>query len=308
MTPSTKVLVYYGYTFGAETRSDALWQLERSMGSFRRHNPNIEARIFAYGEPPPGFRQIADRYAVAIEPAGDYRARLEAIAPECGDLLARYPVLPKYLALDRLRDASADTLLYVDADTYFLGPVELLLEAHRGADLYAREEPCSRRSALGYRPAYLNEELLRDIAAAEACNFVPPFNTGVMLFNRRSWERIADRLPFLVSCILRFMVFMALRSTRQGMRDLDLLREQVDLASLPSPLPYPSRNLFIREEVSMWLAAGREPGVSVDFFPTSHVLQGDEFERLADVSPVLIHYYSVNLPRFGAWLEAASAP
>ena len=159
----------------------------QSIRSLRRHNAAVEVHLVLYGEVPSAIVREAERQRVALHCVGSFRERLEDVCPGHADALSAYPALHKTLSLRFLPARRSRQVLYLDCDTFFFGDVASIFASHQSRHFYAREEPWSRRSPYGYRPSYLDEDALARICAAERLRFVPPCNTGVMLFNHGLW-------------------------------------------------------------------------------------------------------------------------
>ena len=73
---------------------------------------------------------------------------------------------------------------------------------------------------------------------------------------------------------------------------LDLI-EQPDV----DDLPFPSSNLWILDQVSLWLTLGHVPGLTHGFLSRDHVLQGGEHNEEGRRT-VVHHYFGVDKTAF----------
>jgi len=72
---------------------------------------------------------------------------------------------------------------------------------------------------------------------------------------------------------------------------IDLL-EQPDV----SDLPFPSRNVWILDQVSLWLVLGHVPGVTHGHLSRDHVIQGAEDSE--SETKVVHHYFGMDKTAF----------
>ena len=201
------------------------------------------------------------------------------------------------------------SLLYVDCDTHFFGDVARFFERYAEADLYSREEILSRSSHFGYNPEYLDEEAFEAVAKAENGHAIPPFNTGVVMFNHGAAQKLATELPAFLSYIIRFFLWL---DDNRGRHDLEWVEPALkklptgaERNSMGTALAYPSANPWICEELAINLTLGRISGVTTDFFRMDHVLQGGEFgmENISFSDVVVCHYYTGLMDRFFDWIS-----
>jgi len=304
-------LVYYSL-FAGRWAAMAARQLVRSVESLRAHNRSIPVRVFVFGEIEAATRAALEGLGVTLEDAGDYQARLARFCPpHAAEVLARSPVLHYALSLSLVDAPPATCVLYLDSDTRFFGDVEALFERYRDLDVYAREEPGSRRSHLGYSPALIDEDALATLAAQEGARPVPPFNNGVLLFNHGAFRRVAAALGGLFDLVFRFSVGLALRPGAEKESDVVHLREHKARLVAPGDearaLACPTQNVWIKDEIALWLALGKIPEMRVGLFSRHDVLQGDEFKGVGLSTHLLAHYFTVNTERFDAWAAQRSA-
>jgi hypothetical protein len=306
-------LIYYTYSMppGGMTAADE-WRLLNSITSLRAHNRTIPVRLFTFARLPEPLAARLSAHDVGIELIGDYACHLrDFCSPATSEALSRFPLLHKWTCLARLATADVEQILYVDADTHFFRDVAACFERYRECALYAREEPFSRRSPLGPRPAHLDEEaldaLVRDLGLAP----IAPFNTGLILFNQGAWRAVAERLREFVDYVWRFTLWLVDRPEPGDTVDLVYLREQrqrlVPPEELPRALPYPSHNRWLREEIAIWLALGGAPGLRCGGLERADVWQGGEFATEAVGHRVAAHYFSANTEAFRSWLVHPAA-
>ena len=78
---------------------------------------------------------------------------------------------------------------------------------------------------------------------------------------------------------------------------IDLL-EQPDVADLP----FPSSNVWIIEQVALWLTLGHIPGLTHGHLSRAHVRQGDEDDE--SETKVVHHYFGMDKTAFLSALSA----
>lgn len=105
----------------------------------------------------------------------------------------------KWLAL---RDVAAmDDVLFVDADTVFLGPAEEFFE-HSSREFYAVEEMGTRLNQPGVdgveRNLHVSRRRLNAFRLRHELAAGPIFNSSLMLFNRGAHRKMIDRLPLIL--------------------------------------------------------------------------------------------------------------
>jgi hypothetical protein len=250
-------------------------------------------------------------YRAVLFEQGPYDRRLASLCPSGWRALARYPPLCKHLNFRQLVGLGASRVLLCDCDTVFLADVARLLERYSGVHLAAREEVHTSRSLYGADHRFIDESLLRGLAAADGARPVPPFNTGVVLVAHEVVQWLAALEALAVDYAWRFLLWMALHpvSGEEAMYgELEAAEETrsfAGAADLARALPYPSANRWILEEVALWLVLGHVPGLRTMDFDRADVVQNGEF---AGTSPdragwIVCHYYSQNLARIAAWLR-----
>lgn len=310
---SPQRLVYYSL-FAGPWAAAATKQLLDSLASLRAHNTRIPVRVFVFGRLPLESVAAIEEHRAVVEDCGDYEAALARFcAPNVAETFARLPVLHYALSLARLDLPPSAQVLYLDSDTHFFRDVEELFDRYRELDIYAREEPYSRASHLGYDARLVDEEAIDALAASEGARRVVPFNNGVMIFNHGAWTKIAARLDELLRITFRFAVALALRPGSEKQSDVVYLRENrarlIGASDEAKALSCPTTNVWIKDEIAIWLTLGKVADLRVGLLSRHDSMQGDEFMRLDLPSHVLAHYFSLNGPRFAAWVsEHATTP
>jgi hypothetical protein len=316
---SVKRLVSYSIVAAdPEWRSVIARQTLASIQSLRAHNKSIPVLVTLYSEMPE-LASALTRYDVSIRLPGSYRAQLARVFPRGAQVLARHPVLHKFLNFGEIDALDPEQLLILDCDTLFFQDVEELFAKYADSDCCAREEHSCRRSARSYDPGYINEELLLELAASEGTSAVPPFNAGVLLLNNKLWRRVPVA-PTLISYVWRFSIWMA-QHRQQGPAPchdsaigVDFLRNHfrkfVSSEDEATALQFPSGNRWIVDEVALWLTLGTIPDLKYRDFDTADVLQGGEILSREPNSAdwIVAHYYSVNMKPLASWLERYSPP
>jgi hypothetical protein len=296
-------LVYYSLATDAGPRASvAVRQLLRSAASLRAHDGDVAVRVYLYGDLPAGDRAELDALDVAVIAAGSSEALVARFCPpRMSEVLARYPVLHKLGSLALLEDERAAQVLYLDSDTFFFRPVGALFDAHRGGDLWAREE----KDEDGPGPLFEREGARR----------ITMPNTGVMLMNRGAWRRLAARLPDLFRDVFRFSVWLTAQPSIPDLRDLAHLAAHLARLVTPedeaSALPFPRASAWIREELAFALTLGKIPGFELGLFDRREVLQAEEMFEPGAGEQIVAHYLSMHERDFERWQGArdlAAAP
>jgi hypothetical protein len=286
--------VYYSLANLGDGRYERQWL--QSIRSLRRRNASVEVHLVLYGPVSNAIVRESERQRVALNCVGGYRERLEQACPEYADALSGYPALHKMLSLRFLPLRNARQVLYLDCDTFFFGDVASIFVNHQSRHIYAREEPWSRRSPYGYRPSYLDEDALARTCAAEQLQFIPPCNTGVMLFNHGLWAALAAASERSLTYCWRLLASIC-EHDELARECSPALREKVRQGLMRSPeqppLPYPSTNWWIVEEIATLLMLGSLERLTHDVLRRADVAQNGEF-KCADGSslPTLVHYFS----------------
>ena len=285
---------------GPPQQTDFHTQLMYSVKSLRVYNRNVPIHVFLYGEHLSDYIGKLSDLGVTIHQMGPYADAIKRIRPRAFRTLANYPVLHKWLNLSELGKLRPSQILQTDCDTFFFGDVGVLFERYTERQFYAREEPSSRASHYGYDQTYLDEDALFTLARREGAAVVNPYNIGISLVNHGLWTEIAKRSDKFLSYAFRFAAGVASNPrTRQmlwpGLAEL----VAQDLAEEPeeSELPYPSSNLWILDQVALWLTLGQIPGLTHGFFSPDDVVQGAD-EPGFGKNKIVHHYYGTDKTSF----------
>lgn len=314
MQSGKKQLVYYSMSLNERAYEKVVGQFLQSVESLRRYNSEIPIRTVVTG------RALKAQDRARLKALSVTVVRTRPYADEIGDFLpsgwakamALFPLVHKWLNLQYVVDEDFDQLLYLDNDTYFLRDVAELLAESTSADVYAREEPYSKKSWLGRDLSYLDEKAYLALTRREKVRCVTPFNCGVVLLKRRAAVWLAENLDVFLEYLLRFSIWMCKNpnvSTHPYAVELDYVVAAREWGLHERPprrkeLPFLGRNRWIVEERALWLALGNTR-FSVKCFERSQVAQGIEFAVLRSRRdrPHLVHYYGVNGPAFAEWRD-----
>lgn len=153
------------------------WLVRRCVASSRRTGTRLPVVVLASRDAALDTGDLAGVEVVRVEPGR-----------------GTTPFLEKWR---RLSSLDAERVVYLDADTICLEPLERLLDRYRAADVYAREEAGTQRGAVpGGFPAQVDwGELDRQRRAA--VRRPPVLNTGVLVLNNgvcRRLEPVLERL------------------------------------------------------------------------------------------------------------------
>lgn len=275
-------------------------QLFHSVKSLRTYNTAVPVHVFLYGEHPRVFVNGLEGKGVIVHNMGLYEDAVKRIRPRAFRTLMRYPVLHKWMNFHKLAPLGPSQVLQIDCDTFFFADVEILFEHYADCHFYGREEPSSRASHYGYNPHYLDEDKLIELARREGAIAISPCNIGVSMLNHGVWNGISTRLEILLAYVFRFVASMARNQQTPG-RLWPELAEVVMLDLLEQPeiedLPFPSSNVWILDQVALWLTLGHVPDLTHGHFSRAHVLQGGEDGATCDTK-VVHHYFGVDKNAF----------
>ena len=283
----------------------------RSTASLRQYNTNIPVWVFVYGDLPSTAAALLEADHIGVKPVGTYVASLGKLSPHA-EALSNHGVLCKYLPLAELADVEVAQLLLVDCDTFFFDDVSKLFERYAECECYGREEPFSPYSA---HPdaAYLDPGALAALLKSEALHEVPTLNAGALLLNRGLHRKVAPLLGFMLDYTSRMMMWLRLHHdgalpymTPECDPNSGAGGAPVGSAKLAqAPLPFPSSNVWIVDEVALWMMLGRLPEVSCGIFAWHDFLQGQEFLSASreQTSALGCHYFSVNEDVFTDWVK-----
>ena len=281
---------------GPPRKTDYYEQLIYSVKSLRLYNKSVPIHVFLYGEYLSGFIAELEDQGVTVHQMGAYVDAIRRIRPRAFRTLANYPVLHKWLNLPELERLNPSQILQTDCDTFFFDDVDVLFERYSERHFFAREEPSSKASLYGYDPAYLDEDALFELARREGAAWINPYNIGVCVLNHNLWTEIAKRSDKFLSYVFRFVAWIARNPKTRAML-WPGLAELVAQDRLEEPevseLPFPSSNVWIIDEVALWLILGEVSGLTHGFFSPDDVVQG-EVEDGFGKTKVLHHYFGTD--------------
>ena len=285
-------LVYY--SLAPQHRGPLENQWLQSIRGLRRYNREIAVHLVVYGAVPARIRSEANRSDVLVHELGDYARYLTGVYKH-GASLAKYRTFHKFLSLAHLPTQNGSQVLYLDCDTFFFDDVGKLFNSYSSCDWYAREEPYSRQSHLGYDPAYLDESALECAARNEGLEPILPFNTGVCLLNNGVWDRLGQLQSTYLEFAWRLFAGMnlngALAPKPRRMTALDHSPSEDNRSRL---LTHPSNNPWIIDEVALWMTLGGLRPMSLGLFDRKHVAQNGEILTALKDGPgcIVAHYFS----------------
>lgn len=293
-----RIVTYSLSVTGPPQATDYHEELINSVKSLRTHNRVVPVHVFLYGEHPSAFLTELEDEQVTVHQMGSYSDAVRRIRPRGFRTLERYPVLHKWMNFHKLASLGPSQVLQIDCDTFFFDDVEILFDRYSDCHFYGREEPASKASHYGYFPDYLNEDKLFALARREGAKQVNPYNIGVSVLNHGLWNEIAKRTEMFLSYVFRFAAGMARNPETRGKLWPELaqvvmvdLLEQTDVEDLP----FPSSNLWILDQVALWLTMGHVPGFTHGHISRDHVLQGGE---TSEAKVVVHHYFGVDKRAF----------
>lgn len=285
--------VYYSISIGEDERVQRQWLA--SIASLREYNKSIPVSLVLYNKIPEFLVRAADRFGVEICYAGSYVDAIALFCPRWAEPLSCYPTPHKLFSILCLAVQDISQLLYVDCDTFFFGDVLALFEKYTIAQWYAREEPSSLMSPMGYDPTYINEELLCRTFNLEHLNYVPSYNTGVVLLNNGLCQTLISHRQVFLENAQRLLVGLYRNQTQVTELPAVLRRAIAAIVSNEdTALEFPSTNWWILDQVALWLTLGRIPGLTHEVFSAQDVTQGTEYlNAYAQVAPHIVsHYFS----------------
>jgi len=295
-----RIVTYSLYVDPPKRHTDYHEQLIYSVKSLRRYNQSVPVIAFLYGEHSATFKARLAEHGVEVHPMGVYEDAIRRFFPGPFRALTTYPVLHKWLNFSTLEDLTLSQILQSDCDTIFFDDVEILFRTYTEKDFYAREEPASRASHYGYDPHYLDEDALSRVVESEGAIAIDPCNIGVCILNHGLWREIARRTDTFLSYAFRFAAGIARDPHRR-----DLLWPQManavahDLMQTGevAALPYPSSNLWILDQMALWLTLGHIPNLTCGFLSPDHVVQGT-YEPGFGHAKVVHHYFGTDKVAF----------
>ena len=290
-----RIVTYSLSSSGPPETTDYHEQLFNSVKSLRAYNRAVSIHVFLYDEQPHVFITGLQREGVTVHQMGSYEAAIRRIRPRAFRTLVRYPVLHKWMNFHKLVSLGPSQILQIDCDTYFFADVDILFDRYSDCHFYGREEPSSKASHFGYDPHYLDEDKLFALARREGATPMNPYNIGISMLNHGLWSELAQRIGEFLDYVFRFAASMA-RHPEMRERLWSELAEvvMIDLLEQPdvSELPFPSSNLWIIEQVALWLTLGHIPGLTHGHLSREHVRQGNEYNEYE--TTVVHHYFGVD--------------
>lgn len=310
--------MHYSLSFpdNEHARHALIWQFGVSIGSLRRVSPAVPVALFVHGAAAPQIAEVCRAHDVTLVEAGPYERRLRELCPAGGVPLSRHPLLHKLLNFSALSASAFSHILYSDVDTVFFRDVCELQTRYGAEDLVAREEVHSGRSHHGADLTFINEPLLLELCRHEQAAWVPPINTGVLLFRRETVRALAELEGVFVDYAWRFLTWEAINpatgiaAAYGELEAASLARSYVRHVDTTRALPFPSANRWLLDEVAFWLTLGHLPGLRVADFSRVDVAQGGEYflDGRPQQDPVVFHYFSQNTQAVHDWLLGRSAP
>jgi len=303
-----KIVTYSLSAGGPPKRTQYHRELLVSVKSLRRFNRSVPVHVFLYDEHPADFMTELEGHGVHIHQKGSYEEAIRRIRPRAFRTAASCPVLHRWLHLSELEPFAPSQILQIDCDTFFFDDVELLFDRYAERHFYAREEPLSKASHYGYDPTYLDEEALLDLARGEGASQFGPYNMGVSMFNHGVWTEIYARRETLLTYVFRLTAGLCRNPAIQDKRRPDVAALlALDQAEEPdvAELPFPSRNLWIVDEVAFWLTLGQVRGVTHDAFSRADVRQGGESSG-GNKKQIIYHYFGIDKTAFLLRMDKAA--
>lgn len=294
-----RIVTYSLSSTGPPQTTDYHEQLFNSVKSLRTYNSAVSVHVFLYGEHPNVFIAGLEGEGVTVHAMGSYEDAIRRLRPRAFRTLVRYPVLHKFMNFHKLASLGPSQVLQVDCDTYFFDDVEILFDRYADCHYYGREEPSSKASHYGYDPHYLDEDKLFALARREGATPVNPCNIGVSMLNHGLWTEISKRTSIFLNYAFRFIAGMARNPETRGRLWPELAEVvMIDLLEQPdaSDLPFPSSNVWILDQVALWLTMGHVPGLTHGHLSRDHVLQGGEDHE--SETKVVHHYFGVDKSAF----------
>ena len=195
-----------------------------SIDSLRKFNSKLKIYLFIYGD-------------LAGIDLSFFRKNNVHIINKSG-VKKEYLTSLKWFSLQDLASLNVNSLIYFDADTIFFKKPDILFEDYNKFDYYAREELGTQKDKGGYligktfiRPQ-INHNIYRQMTKKLGALNLPIFNTGVMLFNNKSFKKVAKLVYFYKQV-------------------MDNFRKDI--------LPYPCLNSHIIDEIVGSITLGKIP-------------------------------------------------
>ena len=241
-------------------------RLDISIGSIRKHNPNIEIR-FCLDKPEMCPDHFISDYNVVVEP---FHSDFDSTLPNAWCIHRWYNL--KRWEKERLR------ILYLDADTYINDDIAKLFEIYCIKPVYGREELGFRHDPntgiAGEDPRFFLDIVDAGIFANGGRTQVQTYCLGVILLNASLHSRIIESLDYY----------------SQLLKDLKSFKA---FYSIP--------NYRIADEYAFWCMLSRL-GVECGLFgdqDVSHTFLEKKHET--SFNPVVLHYTTKDEEKFADW-------
>jgi hypothetical protein len=125
------------------------------------------------------------------------------------------------------------------------------------------------------------------------------------MLNHGLWNDIAKRTSIFLNYAFRFVAGLARDPKTRGWLWPELAEVvMIDLLEQPdvSDLPFPSSNVWILDQVALWLTMGHVPGLTHGHLSREHVIQGAEDSECE--TKVVHHYFGMDKTAFLSSLSA----
>ena len=295
-----RIVTYSLSVTGPSQMTDYHEQLINSVKSLRYYNRVVPVQVFLYGDHPGSFIAKLQDEAVTTHHMGSYADAITRIRPRAFRTLVHYPVLHKWMNFHKLVPLRPSQVLQVDCDTFFFDDVEILFDRYSECHFYGREEPQSKASHYAYNPDYIDEEMLTALARREGATAINPYNIGVSLLNHDLWAELANRTAMFFAYVFRLAAGMGRNPQTRGRLwpdFADVVREDLFEQPDTDDLPFPSSNLWILDQVALWLTMGHVSGLTHGYLSRDHVWQGGEQNGPGETK-VMHHYFGMDTNAF----------
>lgn len=296
-------VVFYSFAADAPGHYERRWL--RSIRSLRARDDATPVVVCLFGDGPPAMLREAERLRVEVLPMGEYDDLVAELPPAYAAAIKRHRCLHKLASLRRVQQhAPGETAIYLDCDTYLLGDVAELAARSAEVDWLAREEPATSRCRRGHHPGWVDEPLLEVLAAREGLVPVPPYNTGVFAVSAALARALAELTDEFLWYCWRLLVGAA-HGRPSAFVDDPAWQDAVRAAAGDYPrglwLDYPAQNIWVVDQVGLWMLLGRVPGTTHAPYDVAEVAQSDEY-LIPGLDPVAVHYFSAHESAFERFL------
>lgn len=296
-------VVFYSFVADPHAQYERLWL--RSVHSLRDNGSSVPVVVCLYGDGPQQMLHAAEGLGVEILPMGEYDDLVTELPPRYADAIRQHRCLHKLASLRRVHQQAPDeSVIYLDCDTYLFGDVTRLAARSGEVDWLAREEPATSRCRRGHHREWVDEPLLATLAAHEGLVAVPPYNTGVFALSPGLARALAELTDEFLWYCWRLLVGAA-HGRPSAFTDDPPWLETVVAAARNYPrglwLDYPAQNIWVFDQVALWLLLGRVPGATHAPYDVGEVAQSDEY-LTPGLEPVAVHYFSAYESAFERFL------